>query len=785
MATAIFEDIILGLFADSVSARTCEVVMSQETTTLLIKDLRNARRLFGPDWPKRIAAAQQLGALRAVDAVGDLAAVISEKKNADLSNTCVQALGQIGGPQSVQALTQVFDDPDQSPLHAQAIAALQQIGDETAVTALIAGWAQPDPARQQAITQALTQLGPDRILEPLLLACAGSTPQVSEQAGKMLRQLPDNTARLVAALGNPQPALRSSAVQLLAQIGSASVPALIMTLGQADQNARSAAVSALSKIGAPAVPELVKTLTGADATLSKAAGQALVSIGQPTARPLLELLPTQPPVADLLTQMKPEVKAVLDKTSTGDLPLVKAAFELSDADLRASAGHALARIGKPALSYLVEALHGDDDGMTQAAASALGQMGKPAVGELIKGLLSDNEETSRLAAGGLVDVGEPAVQALLDILGQPDEGDRRRARDLLQKIEAPEAVMLRPFLAHWNEMETCPRVLTIDPTGQGDFANLADAVAGTAPMSIISFAAGDHRLDSQLFITKPLALLGTGFTQTRLLCTVSLILIGGGLLSGGDEEEDDDYEDEEDDRPIVIHGLGIEYEGQTEKDVVRVQAHEAHLDKCRFAGGVAPRDKKSIGGHGLRLVGGTRCKVTRCVFEHNAEGAIGVNHIAEPLLEDNSCQGGRYAIAFGDTSAGIARRNHCTAKEGSGIVVDQAAEPELIENACEGNLVGIHYRERAAGIARRNQCKNNKWGIAVSSEAHPILESNLCSENLEFGISIHDQARPNVSSNVCQKNGNGGIFIYGSASGLIRENQCMDSFVGIALNDSA
>ncbi len=159
-------------------------------------------------------------------------------------------------------------------------------------------------------------------------------------------------------------------------MGSASVPALITTLGQADQNARSAAVSALRKIGAPAVPELVKTLTGADATMSKTAGQALVSIGQPAVRPLLELLPTRPPVADLLTQMKTDVKASLDKTSTGDLPLVKAAFELSDADIRASAGQALARIGKPAVAYLVEALHGGDDGMAQAAADCVGTSGR-------------------------------------------------------------------------------------------------------------------------------------------------------------------------------------------------------------------------------------------------------------------------------------------------------------------------------------------------------------------------------------------------------------------------
>ena len=39
-----------------------------------------------------------------------------------------------------------------------------------------------------------------------------------------------------------------------------------------------------------------------------------------------------------------------------------------------------------------------------------------------------------------------------------------------------------------------------------------------------------------------------------------------------------------------------------------------------------------------------------------------MSHFAEPLLEDNSCQGERYAIAYGDIAAGIARRNRCTSR---------------------------------------------------------------------------------------------------------------------------
>lgn len=744
--------------------------MSQESIALLIKDLRNARRWLGPDWNKRIAAARQLGAIHATEAVGDLAAVIDEMKHVDLCQACVNALGQIGGQQAIQMLARVLDEPNQTALHPQCIVALQEIGDDAAVNALIAAWSNPDPSQQHAIAAALSQLGSERIFRPLLVASASATPNIAEQSGKMIRALPDSTTRLVAALGDKDPLCGRSAVRLLAQIGSAAVPDLINALSNVDENVGSLAADALIQIGAPAVAALVKTLTGTDAIASSAAGETLVSIGQPAARPLLELLPTQPPVADLLAQIKPEVKVVLDKTSTVDLALVKAVFELSDADLRASAGQALAQIGEPAVPYLVEALHGDDDGRAQAAAIALGRMGEPAVGELIKGLLSDNEETSRLAAGGLANAGELVVQALLDILGQPNENgrDRRRALEPLQKIEAPEAVMLRPFLAHWRKMETCPRVLTIDPTGQGDFTNLADAVAGVAPLSVICFVAGDHTCDTHLYIEKPLALLGAGVEQTRLLCNGPLVMLGEG--------------------PTLIRGLNIENTRQIGTNVVTIRTTEARVDSCRFAGGVAPRagTNDMFGGNGLKLEGDTKCRVTKCGFDHNAVGAILIEDLAEPVLEGNSCQGEKYAIGYHGFGGGSAFRNLCSTNMGRGIVVGMEAEPILIENVCERNNIGIHYGERAAGVARCNQSRGNvAVGIAVSGKSHPLLESNHCSRNNDYGISVNDVAQPALKTNICQDNG-GGILYYDSASGTAYANRCeANATHGIELDNNA
>ena len=75
--------------------------MSQETTALLIKDLSQRPAPAGSRLEQadcRRPTAWRAGA--AVEAVDDLAAVIGEKKNADLCLACVQAFGADRRPAS-------------------------------------------------------------------------------------------------------------------------------------------------------------------------------------------------------------------------------------------------------------------------------------------------------------------------------------------------------------------------------------------------------------------------------------------------------------------------------------------------------------------------------------------------------------------------------------------------------------------------------------------------------------------------------------------------------------
>jgi len=80
--------------------------MTDKTIITLIYDLCNARRLFGPDWNARIAAAHELGKARVVSAIPELQAVAVEMKNLELSQAAIKAIGQIGTQAGYKALVE-------------------------------------------------------------------------------------------------------------------------------------------------------------------------------------------------------------------------------------------------------------------------------------------------------------------------------------------------------------------------------------------------------------------------------------------------------------------------------------------------------------------------------------------------------------------------------------------------------------------------------------------------------------------------------------------------------
>jgi HEAT repeat protein len=98
---------------------------------------------------------------------------------------------------------------------------------------------------------------------------------VSETAADSLARIGDQALPvLIAALSDPDPAVRSNAAKAIARLGEAAaqaVPALIAALSDSDRSVRSNAARALGQIGtaaAPAIPRLSEAMRETEPTPS-------------------------------------------------------------------------------------------------------------------------------------------------------------------------------------------------------------------------------------------------------------------------------------------------------------------------------------------------------------------------------------------------------------------------------------------------------------------------------------------------------------------------------------
>jgi len=103
--------------------------------------LRNARRLLGPDWNRRIQAADLLEEAGVIEAVPSLEAVALENQHSGLVKAVIRALGRIRDESAVTAVGRVLESAQDGMPAALSLALLLQAlsnGSPAASQALIA-----------------------------------------------------------------------------------------------------------------------------------------------------------------------------------------------------------------------------------------------------------------------------------------------------------------------------------------------------------------------------------------------------------------------------------------------------------------------------------------------------------------------------------------------------------------------------------------------------------------------------------------------------------------------
>jgi HEAT repeat protein len=175
-----------------------------------------------------------------------------------------------------------------------AVRTLANVGDDRAVPGLIEALADSDREIRDMAIHALVKIRAAAV-QPLLAALKEGDAALRPKAAAVLGYIGDPRSRmpLMAALGDPEPAVRANAAEALAAYRKDKrlVEPLVFVLKDPDVRVRFNAAGSLWKIGDPsATPALLELLDDPDTATRKRAAQVLGNIGDARiVEPLLKL----------------------------------------------------------------------------------------------------------------------------------------------------------------------------------------------------------------------------------------------------------------------------------------------------------------------------------------------------------------------------------------------------------------------------------------------------------------------------------------------------------------
>ncbi len=356
-----------------------------------------------------------------------------------------------------------------------------------------------------------------------------------------------------------------------------------------------------------------------------------------------------------------------------------------------------------------------------------------------------------------------------------------------------QALRLRPEqrpagVRRWwqSRVAVAPTVLAPAPwvarvEGGAGYPSLWAALAAAPVGATVLLAAGSHDLRGGLSLDQAVTLRGAGIDATELTATAGAAVLRLRATAG----------------VTALSDLTLRWAGDEgiAGDVLRVEAGEVRLARCRFTGG---RLVEGEGGAGVRLLATAQATISDSrsdgnggcgiLFQDSAGGTVravtcrgnagdglALFDQAAPLLEQNVCEeNGEAGIAYAGEAQGTASGNTCQGNTLYGIWVGQQAAPALEQNRCTANQdSGIAYFGEAHGTATANVCQGNgKHGIAIDNDAAPLLRRNICAANGQTGIAYFGIAQGTSGGNTCRENGHHGIVVQEQAAPLLLENLC-------------
>ncbi len=340
-----------------------KLVLSDDSSNAVLHIRRCIENLNSPNPRQRSHTVQELGQLRAAEAVPDLITLLQDDLNTYVRSAAAEALGHIGDVAAVYPLMDALHDPCTFVRRA-AVISLGQLQAKEAQGALLQALNDPNFYVRRATINAIGKLEVQDMGAVLLPLLNTPDPRIRRTVITALRRLnyraaiPHLIAMLDTYLVSPLPRdlpIVKILVMALADLRAHEATPTLIHVVQGYVGGRSLAALALGKIGGPqAGPVLLESLSDKSLNLQMA---ALKSLG------LLKYQPAAPTVRNYLSAADPRLRraAALTLGHLQDVQAIPLLLSLAHEDVsslvRPAAVEALGLIGStqalPALLPLV------------------------------------------------------------------------------------------------------------------------------------------------------------------------------------------------------------------------------------------------------------------------------------------------------------------------------------------------------------------------------------------------------------------------------------------------
>jgi parallel beta-helix repeat protein len=340
-----------------------------------------------------------------------------------------------------------------------------------------------------------------------------------------------------------------------------------------------------------------------------------------------------------------------------------------------------------------------------------------------------------------------------EISAENDELKERLAQQQLKEEQAVETGPTEEKIWHY---------INLFPDGSGDFSTIEEALEKIQPGGTINLNPGTYYPDSNLKISKPLYIIGSGMDITYIIYNKEPNIIeytGTGLLK--------------------ISQISLQREGLEWGDVIWIKSGSISISDCSISGAThfeKEEEGQVGGGMGILIWGDTKGIIENCTIENNSVDGIHIrNQSFINIINNNIGKNEQYGISYWDETQGIVLNNECHDND-SGIGIRNQSIPKILANICENNsYAGIDYYGEMSGIAFQNICfENGHHGISVGLNSEPKLIENICRDNIEVGIVFYEESKGFIGFNECYRN-EYGIYIEKDADPILGENNFIDN----------